>query len=594
MLLPTTHQEMHQRQWDQLDVILVTGDSYIDSPFVGIAVIGSILTDAGYRVGVIAQPDVYSAADISRLGAPRLFWGVSGGSIDSMVANYTALKKKRRSDDFTPGGINNRRPDRAVIVYCNLIRRYFRPTQPIILGGIESSLRRIAHYDYWSDKVRGSILLDAKAEYLLYGMAEKSVLELAAALNNGTDTRTVRGLCYSLNPTEHKLIPEGYLELPGYEQVKSDPRAFTDMYHIFYQNNDPITAKGLYQQHADRYVVQNPPTLTPNQDEIDQIYSLDYSRIQHPYYEAQGRVKALETIQFSISTHRGCYGECNFCAIAVHEGRTIRSRSEKSILEEARSFLNHPDFKGIIPDVGGPTANMYGFECIKKMKSGSCKDKRCLTPGICPVLKIDHHPQISLLNNISRIPGIKKVFVASGIRYDMILHDRKYGRQYLHHLVGHHISGQMKIAPEHSEQQVLKLMGKPGLSSLAQFSTWFDQVNREVGKEQYLTYYLIAAHPGCTDQDMRSLRRFATHTMETIPEQVQIFTPTPSTYSSVMYHTGVDPFTYQPIFVERNLKRKEIQKQILVGKLTRKSITHHSSRLAHTSSVRRSLRKFSK
>jgi uncharacterized radical SAM protein YgiQ len=358
-------------------------------------------------------------------------------------------------------------------------------------------------------------------------------------------------------------IPVDYLELPGYEQVKSDSRAFIAMYHSFYQNNDPITAKGIYQQHTNRYVVQNPPPLTPTQDEIDQGYDLDYSRIQHPYYETQGRVKALETIQFSISTHRGCYGECNFCAIAVHEGRTIRSRSEKSILEEARSFLDHQDFKGIITDVGGPTANMYGFECAKKKKSGSCQDKRCLIPGICPALKIDHQPQITLLKNIRRIPGIKKVFVASGIRYDMILHDRKYGRQYLHQLVGHHISGQMKIAPEHSEQQVLNLMGKPGLSSLEQFSTWFDQINHEVGKEQYLTYYLIAAHPGCTDQDMRSLRRFATHTLETIPEQVQIFTPTPSTYSSVMYHTGMDPFTYQPIFVEKNLKRKEMQKRIL-------------------------------
>jgi len=488
------------------------------------------------------------------------------------------MKKKRRSDDFTPGGVNNRRPDRAVIIYSNLIRRHLQPTQPIILGGIEASLRRIAHYDYWSDKIRGSLLLDAKADYLLYGMAENSVLELAAALNNGTDARSIRGLCYSLNPTQPILIPRDYLELPAYETVKSDSRAFIDMFHMFYQNNDPITARGLYQQHANRFVIQNPPALTPTQEEIDKIYGFDYARIQHPYYEAQGQVKALETIQFSISTHRGCYGECNFCAIAVHEGRTIRSRSEKSILEEARSFLNHPDFKGIIPDLGGPTANMYGFDCSKRRKSGSCKDKRCLLPGVCPALKIDHRPQITLLRKIRRIPGIKKVFVASGIRYDMILNDPAYGRQYLHQLLSEHISGQMKIAPEHSEHNVLKLMGKPGLPYLDQFSQWFDQINHKLGKDQYLTYYLIAAHPGCTDQDMRSLRRYATHTLGTVPEQVQIFTPTPSTYSSVMYYTGLDPFTYQPVFVEKNLKRKELQKQILIGNSPRRSAFNRKTR----------------
>ena len=578
MLLPTTPHEMHQRDWDQLDIILITGDSYIDSPFIGIAVIGNILVDSGYRVGVIAQPDINNGEDISRLGAPRLFWGVTGGSIDSMVANYTALKKKRRSDDFTPGGVNNRRPDRAVIVYSNLIRRYSQPAQPIVLGGLEASLRRIAHYHYWSDKIRASILLDAKADYLLYGMAENSVLEMAAAFSKGNDPRTIRGLCYSLNPDQGNQIPGDYLELPSFEIVKSDSRAFIDMFHAFYQNNDPITARGLYQQHAHRYLVQNPPAPAPTQAEIDKVYGLAYARIQHPWYEAQGRVKALETIQFSISTHRGCYGECNFCAIAVHEGRTIRSRSEESILEEAHSFLNHPDFKGVIPDLGGPTANMFGFDCLKRRKSGSCRDKRCLIPGVCPALKIDHHPQISLLRKLRSIPGIKHVFVASGIRYDMIVNDSKSGRQYLRQILAHHISGQLKIAPEHSEQNVLKLMGKPGLSSLEQFSQWFHQINHELGKEQYLTYYLIAAHPGCTSMDMRSLRRYAAKTLGAIPEQVQIFTPTPSTYSSVMYHTGMDPFTLQPVFVERNLKRKNHQKLILTGKPPRKSAPTYKSR----------------
>jgi uncharacterized radical SAM protein YgiQ len=563
MLLPTTSEEMRLTGWEQLDIILVTGDSYIDSPFIGVAVVGNILTKSGYRVGIIAQPAINSPQDITRLGEPSLFWGVTGGSIDSMVANYTALKKKRKSDDFTPGGTNSRRPDRAVIIYSNLIRRWFKHTQPIVLGGIEASLRRIAHYDYWSDRIRGAILLDAKADFLLYGMAEISILELASALKNRTEPHSIRGLCYPINAAQASQIPAGYIELPSLDKVNTDPYAFIDMFQTFYRNNDPVSARGLYQQHTSRFVVQNPPARIPSQEELDSIYGLDYSRSHHPYYESQGPVKALETIQFSISTHRGCYGECNFCAIAVHEGRTVRWRSQKSILDEARSFLLHPDFKGIITDVGGPTANMYGFECAKKYKSGSCSEKRCLTPNICPALKIDHHPQIALLKQIRTLPGIKKAFVASGVRYDMVLGDSLHGRQYLQQLVSHHISGQMKIAPEHSEERVLNLMGKPDLSSLEQFTHWFDQINHEVGKEQFLTYYLIAAHPGCTDQDMRNLRRFATHKFGTIPEQIQIFTPTPSTFSSVMYYTGLDPFTRQPIFVEKDLRRKERQKLIL-------------------------------
>ena len=566
MFLPTTRLEMQSLGWDQLDVILVTGDSYIDSPFIGIAVVGKILTQAGYRVGVIAQPALDTDEDISRLGEPRLFWGVSGGSIDSMVANYTALRKKRKSDDYTPGGVNNRRPDRAVIVYSNLIRRCFKNTRPIVLGGIEASLRRIAHYDYWSDRLRGSILFDAKADYLLYGMAETSVGELAQALHSGKDPRPIRGVCYLANAAELDQHAAGYLELPAFEKVKEDPQAFIDMFHLFYRNNDPLNAKGLYQQHGSRFLVQNPPAFYPTQAELDAVYALGYERLQHPYYERQGEVKALETIQFSISTHRGCYGECNFCAIAVHEGRTVRWRSPQSILDEVRSFPDHPDFKGVVPDLGGPTANMYGFECAKKLKSGSCPAKRCLTPDICPVLKIDHQPQLALLRQVQRIPGVKKVFVASGIRYDMVMGDLQCGQQYLQEVVTHHISGQMKVAPEHTEERVLHLMGKPGKASLLKFKEMFDQITRAAGKEQYLTYYLIAAHPGCTEQDMQRLKRFTSQKLKVNPEQVQIFTPTPSTYSSVMYYTGLDPFTRQPIFVEKDLRRKEHQKRTLLQK----------------------------
>ncbi|HNT25012.1 MAG TPA: YgiQ family radical SAM protein [Anaerolineales bacterium] len=566
MFLPTTRSEMAQLGWDALDVILVSGDSYIDSPYIGSAVIGKLLVQAGYRVGIIAQPQTQSAEDITRLGQPRLFWGVSAGCVDSMVANYTALKKRRRSDDYTPGGVNDRRPDRATIIYTNLIRRFFKPTCPIVLGGIEASLRRVAHYDYWTDRVRGSVLLDAKADYLVYGMAERTVLELAAALSAGGDGRAIRGLCYLASAADVAALKGSYLELPSYEVVSQDKNAFIDMFHVFYQNNDPLTARGLYQQHAARYLVQNPPAAYQTQAELDAVYALDYERAQHPYYEKQGPVKALETIKFSIATHRGCYGECNFCAIAVHEGRTVRWRSETSILQEAQQLTGYADFKGYIHDLGGPTANMYGFECQKKLKSGSCTHKRCLYPEVCPVLKVNHRPQIELLRRLRRIKGIKKVFIASGLRYDMLLQDQAAGQQYLAEIVEHHVSGQLKVAPEHTEDAVLAKMGKPGKSTLAAFKDAFDELSRQAGKKQFLTYYMIAAHPGCTEQDMRQLKRFVSRTLMLNPEQVQVFTPTPSTYSSLMYYTEMDPFTRRPIFVEKDLHRKERQKEIVVHK----------------------------
>lgn len=566
MFLPTTRQEMIRLGWDQLDVILVTGDSYIDSPFIGSAVIGKLLLQAGYRVGIIAQPAIHSDVDITRLGEPRLFWGVTAGSVDSMVANRSALKKRRKSDDYTPGGVNNRRPDRATIVYSNLIRRFFKYTCPIVLGGIEASLRRVAHYDYWTDRLRGSVLVDAKADYLAYGMAEKTVLELAGALKNGTEARAIRGLCYLASESDMDALRDSYLELPSLETVIEDKNAFIDMFHIFYQNNDPLNAQGLYQKHGTRYLVQNPPAPYQTQDELDAVYALNYERAQHPYYEQQGPVRALETIKFSISTHRGCYGECNFCAIAVHEGRTIRWRSQKSILREAEQLTHIPDFKGYIHDVGGPTADMYGFECAKKLKTGACPNKRCLYPQVCPVLKIDHRPQIELLKKIRRIKGVKKAFIASGIRYDMLLEDQASGRAYLQEVVRHHVSGQLKVAPEHTNDDVLSKMGKPSRASLMAFKRMFDQLSSQAGKDQYLTYYLIAAHPGCTEQDMHDLKRFVSHKLKLNPEQVQIFTPTPSTYSSLMYHTELDPFTRQPIYVEKDARRKQRQKEIVTHK----------------------------
>jgi uncharacterized radical SAM protein YgiQ len=569
MFLPTTRQEMDRLGWDYLDVVLVTGDSYIDSPYIGSAVIGRVLAQAGYRVGIIAQPEIDSDRDICRLGEPALFWGVTGGSVDSMVANYTALKKKRKSDDYTPGGANNRRPDRAVLVYSNLIRRYFKNTRPIVLGGIEASLRRIAHYDYWSDRIRGSVLFDAKADYLLYGMAEKSVVELAVALKAGPRSdeqiQNVSGLCYIA-----KAGRMDYLELPAYETVAADKNALIDMFLTFYQNNDPLTARGLFQKHRDRYLIQNPPGNYLTQTEMDAVYGLHFERRQHPYYEKQGKVTALDTIQFSISTHRGCYGECNFCAIAVHEGRTVRWRSPESILAEAKEMTGHPDFKGYILDAGGPTANMYGFECKKKLEHGNCVKKRCTFPEICPLLKVDHQPQVKLLKQLRRIPGIKKVFVASGIRYDLVQADQSSGREYLCELLEHHVSGQMKVAPEHTEERVLHYMGKPGKASLEKFKQQFDQLSQQAGKPQFLTYYLIAAHPGCSEQDMVDLKRFTSRKLKINPEQVQIFTPTPSTYSSLMYYTEMDPFTRAPMFVEKDLRRKARQKDIITDKLVQR------------------------
>ena len=562
--IPTTPAEMRQRGWKNLDVIIISGDSYIDSPLIGSAVIARVLEKDGYKVGIIAQPDIHSPADITRLGEPSLFWGVTGGSVDSMVANYNASRRKRHKDDYTPGGENDRRPDRAVIAYCNLIRRYFKDSAPILLGGIEASLRRVPHYDYWSNSIRRSILFDARADYLLYGMADQSVLDFAESMDKGADPSGLRGLCFISK--EPPGDPENYEQLPPYESVTADPYTFARMFQTFYQNNDPLTAKGLYQLHGDRYLVQNPPAPYATQAELDAVYELPYQRTQHPYYEQQGSVKALETIRFSINSHHGCYGECNFCAIAVHEGRTVRWRSQDSIMDEAEALAELPDFKGYIFDVGGPTANMYGYECGLKLEKGACVDKRCIYPVVCPGLKPDHSQHRELLRKLRHIPGVKKVFVGSGLRYDLILADQKHGEEYLKELTEHHVSGQLKVAPEHSQDSVLEKMGKPGHNSLLEFKERFDQLSRKAGLRQYLTYYLIAAHPGCSEADMRKLKDFASRELHISPEQVQIFTPLPSTYSALMYYTEMDPFTGEKLFVEKDMGKKERQKRILILK----------------------------
>lgn len=561
MFLPSTKKELDDLGWDRLDIILISGDSYIDSPYIGVAVIGRVLTQAGFKTGIIAQPDMNSDQDISRLGEPSLFWGVTGGSVDSMVANYTATGKKRKSDDFTPGGINNRRPDRALIQYSNLIRRFFKNTSPIVLGGVEASLRRICHYDAWSNSIRKSVLFDAKGDYLVYGMGEKTVVALACSLREKTDPKDIPGLCYIAKQTR-----TDYLELPSYEIVSRDSQAFISMFHTFYKNNDPRTAKGLVQKQDARYLIQNPPSPLLTQDELDAVHDLPYVRDLHPHDRKSGDVKALDTIRFSIPTHRGCYGECRFCAISVHQGRTVQWRSERSIINEALALTRHSAFTGIIRDTGGPTANMYGFECEKKLTHGACENKSCLFPKICPGLKPDHGPLIRLLRSIRAIKGIKHVFTASGIRYDLLFADRSMGRNYLQEIVNHHVSGQLKIAPEHTEKEVLDLMGKPGTEDLLMFKKEFDTFSRKAGKKQFLTYYLVAAHPGCHERHMVKLKDFAMNKLGIMPEQVQVFTPTPSTYATLMYVTGIDPFSGKKIFVEKNRQGCEKQKEIITGK----------------------------
>jgi len=564
MFLPTTLKEMKERGWEEADIILVTGDAYIDSPFVGVAVIGQILISAGYRVGMIAQPDIRNPQDIGRLGKPALFWGVTGGCLDSMVANYTATKKKRNRDDFTPGGRNVKRPDRAVITYTNLIRSLPGERASIVLGGVEASLRRIAHYDYWSDRVRRSILCDAPADYLLYGMADQSILELAAALRTRSDPHNIRGLCYL-----SKEKRTDYLELPPFETVSSDKDAFIRMFQLFYEHSDPVAVKGLLQRQDSRFLVQNPPALPLRQEELDAVHALPFMNDVHPFYGKQGQVKALETIQFSILTHRGCYGECSFCSIAVHQGRIVQWRSEASILDEARRLVVHPKFKGYISDVGGPTANMYGFECSRKLEKGSCRRKRCLFPKVCNRLPVNHGRQRLLLSKLRRISGVKKVFVASGLRYDLLLYDGQNGPAYLEEIIDHHISGQLKVAPEHTVEHILNLMKKPAGWQLIDFKNIFDQLNRKSRKKQFLTYYFIAAHPGCREHDMEILRSFVHRELNIHPEQVQIFTPLPLTYSSVMYYTEKDPFTGKEIFVEKSMAGKERQKRCLTGEVRR-------------------------
>ena len=554
MFIPTTSREVGRMGWDGLDIILVSGDTYADTPYNGTALIGHWLIDHGYRVGIIAQPRTDSPDDIARLGLPELFWSVSAGCVDSMVANYTPTRKFRKEDDFTPGGVNDRRPDRATIAYTNLIKKHAKG-RPVFLAGIEASLRRIAHYDYWSDSVRRSVLFDSKADGIIYGMAELATLEVAERIKRGEDWKDVPGICYA-----SKERPLDAIEMPSYEQLRDDRDAFMQAFCIFRDNCDPITAKPLCQLHGDRYLVQNRPQRMLTSEELDSLYGSGFEDAVHPYYAKDGHVKAMETVRNSITTHRGCYGNCSFCAISAHQGTTVVSRSEGSILKEAERIASRPGFNGIIQDVGGPTANMYGIECRLKTAKGRCTDRRCLGKSPCPRLPIDHSRQIALLKKISDVPGVRKVFVNSGIRYDMIVSDRANGQRYLQSIVDNHVSGQMKVAPEHISDNVLDLMGKPRRDSLDSFRQMFSQCVQRSGKDLYLTYYFMAAHPGCREEDMERLSSYCSDRLHIRPEQVQVFTPTPSTYSTAMYVSGTDS-NGKNVFVERSVQKRQRQKE---------------------------------
>ncbi len=547
MYIPTTREELTAQGIMQPDVILITGDTYIDSPHIGVAVVGKWLIAHGFTVAIIAQP---ADADIARLGEPKLFWGVTGGCIDSMVANYTPLKKFRNQDDYTPGG-NNIRPPRAAMAYTNLIRKYFKNTVPVVLGGLEASLRRVAHYDYWDDAVRRSILFDAKADILVYGMGEKAVLQLAGALRDGKPWHDIAGICY-ISPS----MVEGRKELPSYENVSTDKEAFRKMFEEFYNSIDQ-PGPGLQQQHGTRWLIHNPSQPVMTTAELDEVYAMEFERDVHPFYKANGEVRALETIKQSITTHRGCYGQCNFCAIAVHQGRRVISRSIDSILAEAGRIAKLKGFNGIIYDVGGATANMFASLCNK---GGSpCLNRHCLLPQVCPNLSFGHQQQIDLLKRLLLLPGIKKVFISSGIRHDIVDADKKWGPAYIAQLVGFHVSGQIKLAPEHYDNDVLTLMGKPTIKPLMRFKTAFDEECKKQSKKYFMTYYLMAAHPGCTMSHMLRLKDFLKGGLKIMPEQVQIFTPTPSTKSSLMYYCGTDMAgNYIPC--ERTTSGKQRQK----------------------------------
>ena len=558
--LPVTKEEMLAQNITQLDFVYVVGDAYVDHPSFGHAIISRILESHGYTVGIISQPDWKDENSIDVFGEPRLGFLVSAGNMDSMVNHYSVSKKRRQTDAFTPGGIMGKRPDYATIVYCNLIRRKYKK-KPLIIGGIEASLRRLAHYDYWSDKMKRSILLDSGADLISYGMGELSIVEIADALDSGlavTDITFINGTVYKTRKREDIYDA---IELPHYEEVKAKKEAYAKSFYIQYCNTDPFSGKRLFETYDEKmFIVQNPAAKPLSQSEMDAVYALPYMRTYHPSYEEAGGVPAIEEIKFSLVSNRGCYGGCSFCALTFHQGRIIQTRSHESILNEAQKIIWEPDFKGYIHDVGGPTANFRAPACKKQLTKGVCPNRQCLFPTPCKNLEIDHKDYLSLLRKLRALPNVKKVFVRSGIRFDYLIYDKD--QTFLRELVAHHVSGQLTVAPEHNRNAVLEKMGKPSVEVYEKFVHAYKKMNEQLGKKQYLVPYLMSSHPGSTLKEAIELAEFL-RDLGYMPEQVQDFYPTPSTISTCMYYTGLDPRTMQPVYVAVNPHEKAMQRALI-------------------------------
>lgn len=557
--LPINKKDALERGWDEVDFVYVIGDAYVDHPSFGPAIISRVLEHNGFTVGIISQPDWHNTDDFMIYGKPRLGFFVSSGNIDSMVAHYTAAKKKRSDDAYTPGGKAGARPDRAVIVYCNRIREAYGDI-PIIIGGLEASLRRFAHYDYWDDKIRRSIIFDSQADLISYGMGEKQTVEIAERLRNGENIkniRDIRGTCYVCDVTE---TPLSGAECPSFENVIASKREYAISCRIQQDEQDHIRGKLIKQRHGNKMLVQNPPMSPLTTEELDEIYSLPFTRNYHPSYEKLGGVPGIEEVKFSITHNRGCFGGCNFCSIALHQGRYVTSRSKESILREAELLTKLPDFKGYIHDVGGPTANFRAPSCDKQKTAGLCKGKKCLAPKACPALKSDHSEYLDILREMRKIKGIKKVFIRSGIRYDYMLRDEK--EDFFKDLIKYHVSGQLKVAPEHCSAIVLEKMGKPYIEDYVNFSKRYFELSKSVGKEQYLVPYLMSSHPGSSLKEAVELAVFLKK-RGIRPEQVQDFYPTPGTISTCMFYTGLDPYTMKEVYVAKTPKEKAMQRALL-------------------------------
>lgn len=560
MFLPISKQDMNKRNWESCDFILVTGDAYVDHPSYGAAVISRILEADGYRVGIISQPKWDSPDDFMKLGKPELAFLVTAGNMDSMVNKYTTAKKVRKKDAYSPGGTSGMRPDRATIVYTSRIKQAYKGI-PVILGGIEASLRRLGHYDYWSGKVRKSILLDSKADMIIYGMGESTILKLAYRLKKGdqiSEISNLRGTVFKRKSVNIK--DPGSIDLPSYERISADKKLYTDSFRIQYENTDSIIASKLTENYGDWDIVQTPPAKPMTTKELDHSYELPYTRSEHPAYKTMGGIPALNEVKFSLTSSRGCFGGCNYCALVFLQGRAIQARSHKSLVREAELLIKDKDFKGYIHDVGGPTANFRKPSCKKQLTAGVCKTKQCLFPNPCSLLEVDHKDYINLLKKIRKLPGIKKVFIRSGIRYDYLLEDSD--QTFMSELVEHHISGQLKIAPEHVSKEVLDAMGRPSISGFLEFTKKYKEMNKKKGKNQYLIPYLISSHPGSELKHAIELAEFL-RDYGFIPDQVQDFYPTPGTISTCMFHTGYHPVTGKKIFIPKDHQEKAMQRALI-------------------------------